>query len=111
MTAAYTKGMLATVGPGMKISQYTLTLAGSEAAGITISPKDIGLSAIYTLGMQQTCTASGSVTRNYDVGIGTFTAGKGDANYATVRAHVSPDVSGTVTTFGSHPIQIFATGI
>lgn len=110
MTAVYTKGMLATIGsPGMKISQYTLTMAGSEGAGLTISAKDVGLSALYSLSMQQTCTTSGSVTRTYKVGIGTFTAGKGDANYATVRAYAGT-VAGAVT-LGSHTMQIFATGI
>ncbi len=106
MTAAYTKGMLATVGPGMKLSQYMLTTGGSEGVGLTISPKDIGLSSIYTLSMQQT---SGSVTRNYHACIGTFTAGKGDANYATVRAYVGN--LGTATTLGSNTMQILATGI
>jgi len=110
MTAVYTKGMLATIGsPGMKLSQYTLTVGGSEDAGLTISAKDVGLSAIYSLSMQETCTTSGSVTRNYDVGIGTFTAGKGDANYATVRAHVNMGTD--IVTLGSHTKEIFAIGI
>lgn len=110
MTAVYTKGMLATIGsPGMKISQYTLTMAGSEGAGLTISAKDVGLSALYSLSMQQTCTTSGSVTRTYKVGIGTFTAGKGDANYATVRAH---ETLGTdIVTLGSHTMEILSVGI
>jgi hypothetical protein len=110
MTAVYTKGMLATIGsPGMRLAQYTLTMAGSEDAGLTINAKDVGLSSIYSLSMQQTCTTSGSVQRHYEVGIGTFTAGKGDANYATVRAH---ETLGTdIVTLGSHTMEIFAVGI
>ncbi len=101
--------MLATIGPGVKMSQYTLTTGGSEGAGLTISAKDIGLSSIYSLSMQQTCTTSGSVTRNYEVGIGTFTAGKGDANYATVRARTSEGTH--FVALGSHTMKILAIGI
>ena len=108
MTVTYKKGMLATVGgtPGMIISQYRLTGGGSED-GMTINAKDIGLSTIMSLGVNEE-QLQGAPARHYDVGIGTFTAGKGDANYATVRAISAAGT--TVTTLGTN-MQVMAIGM
>jgi len=96
MTIAYTKGMEAKIPGGAKIVQYTVGTEGSEE-GITIAANSIGLSTILsmTANSQQVDEAP---KRAYFIGLGTYTRGKGDANYATVRAYnaVQDGDSGTM---------------
>jgi len=107
MAHTYNKGMLATIGtPGIKIAQYEMTSIGTYE-GLTIRAKDIGLSTIMSLGINDEVDATGPV-RGFIVGIGTFTSGKGAGNYATVRAVASP---GTVVTSLGTTIQIMAIGM
>jgi hypothetical protein len=107
MTVTYKKGMLATIGtPGMRIAQYRLTGGGTEA-GLTITAKDIGLSTIYSMSINEE-QLNAAPARRFVVGIGTFTAGKGDANYATVRA---VDAGGTTVTSVGTNVQVMAIGI
>lgn len=106
MTVTFKKGMLATIGiPGMKLAQYELNGGGTED-GLTINAKDLGLSTIFSLTMNHE-QLNAPPTKRYIVGIGTFTHGKGDANYATIRA--LSDV-GTVSTLGTN-MQVFAIGM
>jgi len=107
MTVTYKKGMLATIGkPGMKIAQYRVTGAGSED-GLTINAKDIGLSTIMSLDIQEGQVDAAPTTK-FVVGIGTFTPGKGAGNYATVRACTT--CAGTDTTLCG-TMQVMAIGI
>jgi hypothetical protein len=106
MGLVFKKGVVAKLPGGMKISQYEVSNTG--ASGATINAKDIGLSTIFTLNaMPEQLDAA--PTAEFTVGIGTFTSGRGDANYATLRAHaISPSASGTVN-IGT--FQVVATGI
>ena len=85
MAITYTKGMEAKIPGGLKIVQYTVGTVGTEEA-ITIAAKSIGLSTIMSA-FANNVIPNSEVVRAYNVGIGTYTAGKGDANYATVRAY------------------------
>ena len=85
MAIAYTKGMEAEIPGGLKIVQYTVGTEGTEEA-ITIAANSIGLSTIMSAFANNRSLDAASI-RAYWVGIGTYTAGKGDANYATVRAY------------------------
>jgi len=107
MTVTFKKGMLATIGsPGITIAQYELNGAGSEA-GLTITPKDIGMSSIFSLSINEE-QLNAPPSKQYIVGIGTFTQGKGDANYATVRA--ISDGGTAISTLGTN-MQVFAVGM
>ena len=101
MAIVYKRGMLATMGtPGMKISQYEVS--GGTYVGLTIGAKDIGLSSIYSMTVNKKALDA-QIGTEYAVAIGTFLAGVGDANYATIRAHVTggttPTELGTMLVF------------
>jgi len=85
MAIAYTKGMEAKLPGGGKLVQYTVGTEGSEN-GITIAAKDIGLSTILSMSSNPQ-VLDAAVVRAFYIGIGTYTTGKGDSNYATVRAY------------------------
>ena len=106
MVLAYKKGMVAKLPGGMKIAQYEVSNTG--ASGATITAKDLGLATIYTLNAAPE-QKNAAPTAEFTVGIGTFAQGKGDANYATLRAHaISPSSSGTVNV---GTFQVLAIGI
>lgn len=108
MTVTYKKGMLATIGgsPGMKIAQYELNGAGSED-GLTIRASDIGLSTIFSLTLNEELDVE-KPSKQYIVGIGTFSHGVGSGNYATVRA--ISDGGTAISTLGTD-MQLFAVGM
>lgn len=85
MAIAYTKGMEAKLPGGGTLVQYTVGTEGTEN-GITIAAKDIGLSTIMSLSANNR-VEDAAVVRAFFIGIGTYDVGKGDANYATVRAY------------------------
>jgi hypothetical protein len=100
MATVYKKGMVATLPGGMKMVQYQVHNT-TTTKGDTIDAKDIGLSTICQL------SASGAKDKAINVGIGTYTHGKGDGNYATLRAY---NIAGTVTV-AMGTIQILAVGL
>ena len=106
MALVFKKGMVAKLPGGMRISQYEVS--NTAASGATITAKDIGLSTIYSLDARPEQT-NAAPTAEFAIGIGTFTQGKGDANYATLRAHaISPSSAGTVNV---GTFQVMAIGI
>jgi hypothetical protein len=106
MANVYKKGMLATIGtPGIKIAQYEMTGVGTTP-GLTIRASDLGLSTIMSLIINDEVNKT-AVKREYRVGIGTFTDGKGAGNYATVRAVTSGSAAANIGT----TIQIVAFGM
>ena len=85
MTVEYTKGMEAKLPGGAKMVQYKVGTEGTEV-GLTIAANLIGLSTIMWADAKARQVNAAKVVE-YTVGIGTFTPGKGDGNYATVRAY------------------------
>lgn len=85
MAIAYTKGMEAKLPGGAKMVQYKVGTEGSENS-ITIAASSIGLSTIMWMDAKARQVNAAKVLDIF-VGIGTYTPGKGDANYATVRAY------------------------
>jgi uncharacterized protein (DUF885 family) len=100
MATVYKKGMVASLPGGMKVVQYQVHNT-TTTKGDTIDAKDIGLSTICQLSV----SAAEAIAVN--VGIGTYTPGKGDGNYATLRAY---NIAGTVTV-AMGTVQILAVGI
>jgi len=106
MVVTYKKEMEATLGPpGMKMVAYELYNIGTYNA-LTIDAKSIGLSSIYSM-QANLKTLDTAIAVEYTIAIGTFSPGRGDANYATVRGHVP----GGTTDVDLGTMEIFAIGM
>ena len=105
MTETFKKGMEATLGaPGIKFVQYEVENPGTE--GATIGADEIGLSTIFWLGANS-LQLDAAVAIELAVGIGTYNAGKGDANYATISSHEL----GTAKAIALGTIEVAAIGM
>ena len=105
MALVFTKGMEAKFPGGLKAVQYEVSNTLDTHAA-TINAKDIGLSTIMWMSGNQLITAAAAASIRYVVTLGSFTDGKGDANYATIAA------CGLGTTrVDAGTFQIFALGL
>ena len=107
MTVTYTKGMEAKIPGGLKMVQYTV--GATDEKSITIAAKSLGLSTIMSA-FANNRSLDSAVIRAYFVAIGTYTAGKGDANYATVRAYNAKE-DGDSGTMLAGTFEILAVGL
>ena len=101
----YTKGMEAKLPGGAKMVQYTVGSDGT-VTGLTVSAAEIGLSTIMWVDAKSR-QRNAAMTRDLVIAIGTYTPGKGDANYATLNSHQL----GTAVAVALGTFELLAIGI